>query len=147
MVDRRNMTGSHAKKCMEGMKELITLCYSSQFDEASTNPRKTRKRNEALEKKWHDLDSVFVPMVKKLEQKEDFSDSDIADTHRLTALFMHHYVDIFGMDGITNYVHLLGAGHITYYLLKYRNIARFSQQGWEALGGAESTAQTILFQQ
>ena len=39
------------------------------------------------------------------------------------------------MDGqhITNYIHLLGAGHITYYLTLYRNLYKFSQQGWEAM--------------
>ena len=133
MVDRRNMTGGQAKKCMKGMIQLVPLCYSPQFDKSSTNPSITRRKNADLEDKWNELLSVFVPMVERLEQREDFTDEDIADTHRLTATFMHHYVDIFGKDGVTNYIHLLGAGHITYYLLKYRNVARFSQQGWEAL--------------
>jgi hypothetical protein len=38
---------------------------------------------------------------------------------------------IAGYDGITNYIHMLGAGHIRYYLRKWRNLNRFSNQGWE----------------
>ena len=34
---------------------------------------------------------------------------------------------------MTNYIHMLGADHITYYLLKKRNLHRHSNQAWERL--------------
>ena len=34
---------------------------------------------------------------------------------------------------MTNYIHMLGAGHVTYYLLKKRNLYRYSNQAWERL--------------
>ena len=37
------------------------------------------------------------------------------------------------LPGITNYLHLIGTGHLIYYLSLYRNLYRLSQQGWEAL--------------
>jgi hypothetical protein len=37
-----------------------------------------------------------------------------------------------GYDGVTNYIHMLGAGHIRYYLRKWGNLHRFQNQGWEA---------------
>jgi hypothetical protein len=37
-----------------------------------------------------------------------------------------------GYDGVTNYVHMVGAGHITYFLKKWRNLNRFQNQGWES---------------
>lgn len=37
-----------------------------------------------------------------------------------------------GYDGVTNYIHMLGAGHIRYYLRKWKNLHRFQNQGWEA---------------
>ncbi len=37
-----------------------------------------------------------------------------------------------GRDGITNYIHILGGGHLRYYLKKWRNLHRFQNQGWEA---------------
>ena len=42
------------------------------------------------------------------------------------------WINLIGYDGITNYIHLLGAGHIRYFLKKWRNLHRFSNQGWEA---------------
>jgi len=38
-----------------------------------------------------------------------------------------------GREGITNYIHLLGSGHIAYYLTVHRNLYKFSQQNWESL--------------
>jgi hypothetical protein len=37
-----------------------------------------------------------------------------------------------GYDGITNYIHMLGAGHLRFFLKKWKNLNRFSNQGWEA---------------
>ena len=33
---------------------------------------------------------------------------------------------------MTNYIHLLGSGHISEYLYRHRNLYRHLQQGWEA---------------
>ena len=42
-------------------------------------------------------------------------------------------MSIAGLEGMTNYIHLLGSGHISYYLKKYRNLYRYSNQSWERL--------------
>jgi hypothetical protein len=34
---------------------------------------------------------------------------------------------------MTNYIHIVGAGHLTYFAKQYGNLYRFSQQGWESL--------------
>ena len=46
--------------------------------------------------------------------------------------FFLEWINLIGYDGITNYIHLLGAGHIRYFLKKWRNLHRFSNQGLEA---------------
>jgi hypothetical protein len=38
-----------------------------------------------------------------------------------------------GLEGVSNYIHLLGSGHISVYLHEWKNLYRHSQQGWEAL--------------
>ena len=43
---------------------------------------------------------------------------------------MFEQVDI---ELITNYMYLLGSGHVEYLLTKYRNLYQFNQQGWESL--------------
>jgi hypothetical protein len=37
-----------------------------------------------------------------------------------------------GYDGITNYVHMLGTGHLPYFHEKMRNLNSLSNQGWES---------------
>jgi hypothetical protein len=34
---------------------------------------------------------------------------------------------------MTNYIHIIGSGHLSYFGKKYGNLYRFSQQGWEAM--------------
>ena len=43
---------------------------------------------------------------------------------------------LYGDEGVTNYVHYLGSGHIAEYLLHWGNISSHSQQGWEAFNAA-----------
>jgi hypothetical protein len=42
-------------------------------------------------------------------------------------------------EGITNYIHMIGSGHIADYLFKWKNLYRFSQQGWEAMNSLIKT--------
>jgi hypothetical protein len=42
---------------------------------------------------------------------------------------------VFGMEGVTNYIHLLGSGHMHYFLQKYGCLYLYRQQGWEAMMG------------
>jgi hypothetical protein len=47
--------------------------------------------------------------------------------------FYEIWVELFSTEGITNYIHLLGSGHILYFLQKYQCLYLYSQQGWEHL--------------
>ena len=47
--------------------------------------------------------------------------------------------ELVGVELITNYMHLLGAGHVEYFLTKYRNLCRYNQQGWESLNNKITT--------
>jgi hypothetical protein len=57
--------------------------------------------------------------------------------------FYEIWINIFGDEGITNYIHMLGSGHIYYFLKKYGCLYLYSQQGWEALN---NTIQTFIHQ-
>jgi len=47
--------------------------------------------------------------------------------------FFELWVELYGEEGITNYIHLLGSGHILYFLKKHGCLYLYSQQGWESL--------------
>jgi hypothetical protein len=37
-----------------------------------------------------------------------------------------------GKEGVTNYIHMLGSAHISYYMRRHGNLYKYSQQGWES---------------
>ncbi len=47
--------------------------------------------------------------------------------------FFEIWVSLFGRASVTNYLHLLGSGHVLYFMKKYKCLYIYSQQGWEAL--------------
>ena len=76
---------------------------------------------------------TYLPMMSLLRKHEDFTDLEIDTCHTFTAKFMGQWVDLMDGQSITNYIHLVGSGHLTYFLVRYRNLYKYSQQGWEAL--------------
>ena len=56
--------------------------------------------------------------------------------------FFIKWLELHKHNSAGNYVHMIGAGHLSYYLCKWRNMYRYSQQGWEALN---SQIKTVFF--
>jgi hypothetical protein len=81
----------------------------------------------------------YKEALKLLLLHRDLSDDEIEDFQDLIDDFFEIWVGIFGDEGITNYTHMLGAGHIYYFLKKYKCLYLYSQQGWEALNGKIQT--------
>jgi hypothetical protein len=71
-------------------------------------------------------------VLQSLQQKADFTDDNIDNFQRNADEFFRKWLNLTGYDGITNYVHMIGAGHIRYFLRKWRNMNRYQNQGWEA---------------
>ena len=132
-MEKKNQTGGTSAKCIVGLKLIADVLFDPKLDEESLDCRQTRQDNDTRLKQWHKLMDTFIPMIEKIEQKDDFSDQEIDDLHKITNSFMEQWVDMFNGKHITNYLHYIGAGHLAYYLDLYRNLYRFSQQGWEAL--------------
>ena len=49
--------------------------------------------------------------------------------------FLANHNHLTGRDGMTDYMHLHKAGHWAYFLLRYGNVYKYSQQGYENLNG------------
>ena len=61
-------------------------------------------------------------------------------TDQELTLFEHHsdhffqmWVELHGQQGVTNYLHMIGSGHMLEYMRCWGNLTKYSQQGWEAL--------------
>jgi len=76
--------------------------------------------------KYHDL-------IDSLCCRTNFSDDNVDNFQCDVDLFFHEWLKLVGMKGLTNYIFMLGSGHVSFYLHKWRNLYKYSQQGWETL--------------
>ena len=82
---------------------------------------------------WLRCIPYYRSAMNRLRQHEDFTDSDIEAFQKDFDLFNQDWMKLHGKDGITNYIHLMSAGHMSDYMYEWRNLYRHSQQGWESL--------------
>ena len=69
-----------------------------------------------------------------LVQKEDYTEEQLEMFQDNVDDFMEIWCTIAdGKKQMTNYLHLLGAGHVLYYMKKWKNLYRYEQEGWESL--------------
>ncbi len=98
------------------MEWLIELCVSS--------PERKEQYLFAVRK--------FNTATLIMRQKRDYSDDeDICTFQQNIDEFFQVWVQMHSDSGCTNYIHMLYSGHIAEYMFRWRNIHRFSQQGWE----------------
>jgi hypothetical protein len=88
--------------------------------------------------KWKYVIEKYVSSMVLLRNKDDFSYEDIKLFQAEADYFFSAYIELVGRNGITNYFHLLGSGHISVYLFLYKNLYEHSQQGWEAFNTKKS---------
>ena len=78
-----------------------------------------------------------------VRKKTNYTDDDLDNFRDVSYEFYLKCVTHIGLTGITNYLHMWGCGHIHYCMKKYRNLHRYSQQGWE---GLNSKITSVFFQ-
>lgn len=62
--------------------------------------------------------------------KEDYTNDGIFLFHKHVDDFFHPWLEIHGISGMPNCIHMLSSGHIAEYMHRYRNLFRHSQQGF-----------------
>jgi hypothetical protein len=61
--------------------------------------------------------------IEIVRQKHDFSNKDIANFQQNVAELFQDWIYLTGSGGTTNYIHMLGSGHISEYIMfKWRNL-------------------------
>jgi hypothetical protein len=132
VIQDMTMPNVHVRKFMNLFHELTAVCFDT-----------TNEEEKARKEEWDVCRDLWVIVVEIARKKEDFSDAEIdtfqthCDTFSEAWLHLHRGGD----GGMTNYFHIVAAGHLSYYLREWRNLYRFSQQGWE---GMNSVIKSVL---
>ena len=108
---------------MGGLNELIDYCILEEADIA----------------RWKLATKYMVSALKKMRQKDDFTREQILSFQGDIDEFSQLWMQLYGHSGMTNYIHMLMSGHLSYYMFKWKNLYRYSQQGWEALNSLLKT--------
>jgi hypothetical protein len=76
---------------------------------------------------------IFVwPSNWRFPINDNFSDANIEAYQNTVDSIFHKWLQLTGYDGLTSYIHMVGAGHKHFYLRKRQNLNRYQIQDWEA---------------
>jgi hypothetical protein len=130
------MSDVSAGKIIKGLAIIAKTAFSSHLDQESKNEndaKKIKQQNLILESKWNSLSRNLIAMWDWIERKEELTEKDILVLHKYTATFINQWMELCEGKHMSNYIHVLGAGHLSYFAKNYGNLYRFLQQGWESL--------------
>jgi hypothetical protein len=112
------MPNQHARKFIDAFEDLVDICVPD---------------DDVRNADWKDAAVKWRNLIHVARQKEDFTDEQIDELDKLCDDFFEAWLLLHGRNGLTNYIHLIGSGHLCYYVRKWRNLYKYSQQGWESL--------------
>jgi hypothetical protein len=114
----------------QGMPNTHVRRFLDAFDQLADN---FLWYDEERKEQWKKAMANWRKLMELARQREDFTDEEIDTFSSQCDDFFELWVDLTGLEGMTNYIHMIGCGHMTYYLKEWKNLYRYSQQGWEAL--------------
>jgi hypothetical protein len=113
-----NLSNSTARLFVKKFEAVVEVCLC-------------HETSEFMKSEWIKIVCEFRQVAQWLDSREQFNFDKVAAFQLDVDNFCQSYFNMVGRDGMTNYFHLLYAGHYSYFLLKYGNLYRYSQQGWE----------------
>jgi hypothetical protein len=77
--------------------------------------------------------SHYKNMMAVPTKHTDYTDDEISSFKEESHEFIIIWMELYGYEGCTHYIHILSCGHVLLYMVKYKCLYRYSQQWWEAL--------------
>ena len=113
-----NMENYKVRKCIQKIDKLIDLSVEN-------NTRKQELKSCL---------NHYKEMMEILRKKDgDYSKEELDKYDYHAQEFYQLWIKLHGRQGVTNYIHMIGSGHMLEYMRKWGNLHKYSQQGWEAL--------------
>ena len=117
------LDNGRVRKFLNHIEELVDLCVID-------------PRTKPL---WKSSIQHYRVSMVMLRNKERLTRDEIWAYQKKADYFFRDWIDCHAAEGMTNYVHMIGSGHVLEYLLHWGNLANHSQQGWEAFNSQFKT--------
>ena len=105
--------------------------------------RQSRKIRTDSRLKWKTCATNFQMGMELLRSQDDLTQAEVCEFQDHMDPFFQEWMKMQTLPRITNYIHMLGSGHIAEYIFHWGNLYQHSQQGWEAFN---SLIKTFFFQ-
>jgi len=110
-----------ARKFTKNLKAVIDICLAN-------HPETDRSQ-------WFSAAEQFESAMQQLCSHKKFEQKDVCAFQDTADNFCDIYCRMTGIEGMTNYLHCLRAGHFAYFLQCKGSLYRYSQQAWESING------------
>ena len=131
-----SIASNRLRKTINRMQELLDLVYVSPEDRSNDiTGCPSYKSISDLFTLYDQMMSIFkIPINEVLNNDRIYEFQDSVDQ------FADHFLKIFEPSHITNYFHMLFAGHLSEMMIHHGNLNKYNQQGWEGLNGVYKQA-------
>jgi hypothetical protein len=115
-IKDQTLPNTHVRKFLAKFDLLAALCIEDLTRQAD----------------WEATILLWNGVMQSARRRDDFDDDDIEEFQTHADDWFEKWIQLVGRDGLTNYTHIVGAGHLSFYMTEWGNLYRYSQQGWEA---------------
>jgi hypothetical protein len=115
-IKDQTLPNTHVRKFLANFNLLAVLCIS----------------NLTRRAEWEATILLWNGVIHSARRRDDFDDDDIEEFQSAADNWFEKWIQLVRRDGLTNYTHIVGAGHLSCYMREWGYLYRYSQQGWEA---------------
>jgi hypothetical protein len=116
-IKDQTLPNTHVRKFMTAFDIIGQFCITSDL---------------VRQAQWIDTVQRWNLVITSARRREDFDEGAIEDFQTLADDWFEKWIKLVGRDGLSNYFHIVGSGHLSFYLREWKNLYKYSQQGWES---------------
>ncbi len=81
-----------------------------------------KEEDEQERDAWFEIMANYDAAMEILIKQSEYTDDDIEKFQDHVDVFFQQYINIVRVEGITNYIHMLGSGHVKYCMVEHCNL-------------------------
>jgi hypothetical protein len=104
-------------------------------------------KRASKKQKWSECLTSLTSIFITLRQNRNFTDSEVDILQKQMDKWTRNWIELNNKEGINNYTHIMASKHGTYFLKRYINLYRCSNQGWDFQIKQVSKHKAIMFEE